>query len=155
MILGKAYLLFCRRIGYSFTAPIDESVKTPTHMVAHSENKSVSPAHDSQDDAEPIDIASEFESDFETKFEPEVRNQAGNQTGSQKPSTGSKVTRKRRSWESKPAEKAQALNDIRLACRICSKEHGSHNHSSKVGCAFSMVIWSVPYCTASPLDASI
>ena len=100
-------------------------------MVDHSENKNVSPTHDFQEDEEPIDIASEYESDFELKFEPDVpvgsEIKKQHSTGSQKSSARSKVARKRRSWESKPKEKAQALNDIRIACRICSKEHGSHN----------------------------
>ena len=126
MIPGEAYLLFCRRIGCSITTPIDESVKAPTRMVDHSENEKVSPTHDFQEDEEPIDIASEYESDFELKFEPEVpvdsEIKKKHSTGSQKSSAGSKIARKRRSWESKPKEKAQALNDIRMACRICSKD---------------------------------
>ena len=131
LIPGEAYLLFCRRIGCSITTPIDESVKAPTRMVDHSENEGLSPTHDFEEDEEPIDIASEYESDFELKFEPEVpvdsEIKKKHSTGSQKSSAGSKIARKRRSWESKPKEKAQALNDIRMACRICSKEHGSHN----------------------------
>ena len=126
LIPGEAYLLFCRRIGCSITTPIDESVKTPTRMVDHSENEKVSPTHDFQEDEEPIDIASEYESDFELKFEPDVpvdsEIKKKHSTGSQKSSAGSKIARKRRSWESKPKEKAQALNDIRMACRICSKD---------------------------------
>ena len=100
LIPGEAYPLFCRRIGYLITTPIDESVKTPTHMVDNSENTTVSPTHDFQEADEQIDIASEYESDFEVKFEPnvpvdtEIRKHS---TGSQKSSAGSKVARKRRS----------------------------------------------------------
>ena len=131
MIPAEAYLLFCRRIGYPITSPIDESVKAPTQVKAESENKSVSPTDDFQEEEEPLAVESEYESDLEMMFEPDApvdsETKRKHSNGSQKSSAGSKVARKRRSWESKPKEKAQALNDIRMACRICSKEYGSHN----------------------------
>ena len=85
-------------------------------MGAQSENKTVSPTHDFQEVEEPIDIASEYESDFELKFEPEVpvdsEIKKKHSTGSQKSNARSKVARKRRSWELKPKEKAQALRAV-------------------------------------------
>ena len=131
MIPGEAYLLFCRRIGYSITSPIDESIATPTQVDSLSGNKSGPLTDDFQEEEEPKAVESEYESDLEMMFESDApvdsETKRKHSKGSQKSSVGSKVARKRRSWELKPKEKAQALNDIRMACRICSKEYGSHN----------------------------
>ena len=115
-------------------------------MDSLSGNKSGPLTDDFQEKKEPKAVESEYESDLEMMFESDApvdsETKRKHSNGSQKSSDGSKVARKRRSWELKPKEKAQALNDIRMACRICSKEYGSHNQLSIDSGSKSWFYWS-------------
>ena len=107
-----------------------------TQKNAHAANQRTSPTHDLDEHQDPIASDIDYESAPEMKFEPEMDSERDtkNTQNNVNRSAGRKAVRvrKRRSWEFKPQEKAEALKDIRTACHICSKEGRFKNQSGEI-----------------------
>ena len=96
----------------------------------------MSPTHDLDEHQDLIASDTDYESAPEMKFETEMdsERETKNTQNNVNRSTKRKAVRvrKRRSWEFKPQEKAEALKDIRTACHICTKESRFKNQSNEI-----------------------